>query len=173
MLTVVGMSDPDLEDLCQQVRKSMPGKVCQLANHLFPQGRVCSGHLSALGELKKMATAKGALKVQEVAVSGAFHTSLMDPAKAALEEVLKTVTIHDPRIPVYSNVTAEPLTSKDEIAAMLAKQLVSPVLWEPTINNLIKAGKTQCFELGPGQQIKAMTKRIDMNVWKSFKNIQP
>eukprot|EP00239_Pterosperma_sp_CCMP1384_P002941 CAMPEP_0197849424 /NCGR_PEP_ID=MMETSP1438-20131217/12016_1 /TAXON_ID=1461541 /ORGANISM="Pterosperma sp., Strain CCMP1384" /LENGTH=532 /DNA_ID=CAMNT_0043462101 /DNA_START=62 /DNA_END=1657 /DNA_ORIENTATION=- len=165
MLTIVGLSDPDLEAICAQVRKEMPSATCQVANHLFPQGRVCSGTKTALAEVKKLATAKGALKAQEVAVSGAFHTPLMQPARDALLEVLGTVTINEPRIPVYSNVTAEPLTNKDEIAGMLGKQLVQPVLWEKTVSNLIGAGKTEMFELGPGQQIKAMCKRIDMKVW--------
>merc|ERR1719199_2305113 len=77
MLTIVGLGDADLEDICKTVRDKMPGKTCQLANFLFPQGRVCSGHKDALDEVQKLATAAGALKAQAVAVSGAFHTGLM------------------------------------------------------------------------------------------------
>jgi len=173
MLTIVGLGDADLEDICKTVRDKMPGKTCQLANFLFPQGRVCSGHKDALDEVQKLATAKGALKAQAVAVSGAFHTGLMSPAREAVLKVLSEVTINDPRIPVYSNVTALPFTSKDEIPAMLGRQLCEPVLWEHTMKNLIAEGKNQCYELGPGAQIKAMCKRIDSNVWKAFKNVQP
>ena len=87
MLTVVGLGDADLENICKTVREKMPGKTCQLANFLFPQGRVCSGHKDALDEVQKMATANGALKAQAVAVSGAFHTGLMGPARDAVTKV--------------------------------------------------------------------------------------
>lgn len=173
MLTIVGLADADLEGLCKQVREKMPGKICQLANFLFPQGRVASGDKKALDELKNLATANGALKAQAVAVSGAFHTPLMNPAKENLEKVLSEITINEPRIPVYSNVTATPFTSKDEVAGMLARQLVEPVMWEPTMKALVAAGKSQCYELGPGVQLKAMCKRIDTATWKNFKNVQP
>jgi [acyl-carrier-protein] S-malonyltransferase len=173
MLTVVGLGDADLENICKTVREKMPGKTCQLANFLFPQGRVCSGHKDALDEVQKMATANGALKAQAVAVSGAFHTGLMGPARDAVTKVLAEVTINEPRIPVYSNVTAQPFTSAAEIPGMLGRQLCEPVLWEQTMKNLIAEGKNQCYELGPGQQLKAMSKRIDSNVWKAFKVVNP
>ncbi len=76
-----------------------------------------------------------------------------------------------PRIPVYSNVDAKPLESGAGIPAMLARQLVEPVRWQETLQTLIAAGKTELFELGPGGQIKAMTKRLDTNVWKAMKSI--
>lgn len=87
--------------------------------------------------------------------------------------MLAEVTINEPRIPVYSNVTAQPFTSAAEIPGMLGRQLCEPVLWEQTMKNLIAEGKNQCYELGPGQQLKAMSKRIDSNVWKAFKVVNP
>ncbi|PSC70866.1 malonyl -acyl carrier transacylase [Micractinium conductrix] len=171
MLSVVGLSDADLESICAAVRGSMPGAVCQLANFLFPQGRVVSGHKDALEEVQRQATAKGALKAVPVAVSGAFHTSLMQPAREALEEVLASVTISDPRIPVYSNVTGLPFKDAAHIREMLPRQLVEPVQWEGTVRKLVAAGKNQLHELGPGQQIKAMVKRIDNAAWQGFKNM--
>mmetsp|Transcript_12728 Transcript_12728/g.21593 ORF Transcript_12728/g.21593 Transcript_12728/m.21593 type:complete len:534 (+) Transcript_12728:133-1734(+) len=173
MLTVVGLGDSDLEDICKQVRGQMPDSVCQLANFLFPQGRVVSGHNDALAEVQQLATAKGALKAQSLAVSGAFHTPLMQSAREAVEAVLKEVQINEPRIPVYSNVTSKPFLSKDEIPEMLARQLCEPVQWESTIRNLAADGKSKMFELGPGTQIKAMCKRIDNKIWKEFTNVQP
>ncbi len=171
MLSVVGLGDDDLEGICKQVREQMPDKVCQIANYLFPQGRVVSGHKAALEEVQKLATQKGALKAVQVAVSGAFHTSLMAPARDALVEALDKVTINDPVIPVYSNVTGEMFKDAEEIRALLPRQLVEPVRWEPTLKAMIGAGKTQLHELGPGAQIKAMVKRLDNAVWKNFKNI--
>lgn len=93
-------------------------------------------------------------------------------ALVVLPQVLASVTVHEPRMPVYSNVTGAPFASAAVITAMLARQLVEPVRWEATITGLIKgAGKEQLFELGPGAQIKAMVKRIDMGVWKTMRNV--
>lgn len=171
MLSVVGLGDEDVEAICKEVRDKMPGKICQVANYLFPQGRVISGHKTALEEARKLATTKGALKAVPVAVSGAFHTSLMAPARDALVQALDKVTISDPVIPVYSNVTGEMFADGEEIRALLPRQLVEPVKWEPTLKVMIAAGKKELYELGPGAQIKAMVKRLDNQVWKQFKNV--
>ena len=171
MLSVVGLSDGDVESICQEARQKHPDCVCQVANYLFPQGRVISGHKVALEEAQKLASSRGALKAVPVAVSGAFHTELMSPARDALAAVLDTITISDPVIPVYSNVTGERFKDAAHIRELLPRQLVEPVRWEPTLRTLIESGKTQLHELGPGQQIKAMVKRIDNAVWKAFKNV--
>ena len=171
MLSVVGLSDSDLEAVCAEAKSKVPGSVCVIANYLFPQGRVVSGHKDVLEVAQRLATAKGALKAVPVAVSGAFHTELMAPASDALKAALDNVTINDPVVPVYSNVTGEPFRDAKHIREMLPRQLVEPVKWEGTLRALVAAGKTQLYELGPGQQIKAMVKRIDNSVWSGFKNI--
>ena len=171
MLSVVGLSDDDLNAICAQVRQKL-GKdtVCQVANHLFPQGRVVSGHKTALEEVQKLATNKGALKAQAVAVSGAFHSPLMKSAYDALKEVLTTVTIKAPRIPVYSNVTAEPYKNVKDMKALLLKQMTSPVQWEKTFNVFLEIA-TGFIEPGPGEQLKAMMKRIDKRAFENFINL--
>ena len=89
-------------------------------------------------------------------------------------QVLEKVTLHAPRIPVICNVTGQPMESPEEIRILLARQLVEPVQWEATLKHLIGTmGKSQLVELGPGQQIKAMCKRISPAVVKAFKNIAP
>eukprot|EP00210_Caulerpa_lentillifera_P007207 g6896.t1 len=176
MLSIVGLPDSEVLEICTEVTngdKKNTNFICQPANYLFPQGRVLSGHLEALEIAQKLAITKGALKAQKVAVSGAFHTPLMNPAKAKLLEVLSEVKFQNPRIPVYSNVTADVFEDGSEIPEMLGRQLVQPVKWEQTLKKLIENGKTKLHELGPGQQIKAMVKRLDAAVWKDFKNIQP
>lgn len=171
MLSVVGLSDPDLEDVCAQVRAKLPDCTCQIANYLFPQGRVVSGHKEALEEAQRLATARGALKAVPVAVSGAFHTQLMAPARDALTQVLDSITINDPVITVYSNVTGEPFKDAEHIRQLLPRQLVEPVRWEFCLKALVASGKNRLYELGPGAQIKAMVRRIDNSVWSSFKNV--
>lgn len=171
MLSVVGLNDPDLEAICAEVNKLKPDCVCKMANYLFPQGRVVSGHKEALEMVQKLATARGALKAVAVAVSGAFHTELMSPASDELVKALSKVTLMEPRVPVFSNVTGEAFTGAAHIGEMLPRQLVEPVCWEPSVRALIAAGKNEMYELGPGAQIKAMVKRIDPAAWKAFKNV--
>lgn len=171
MLSVVGLADADVEAVAAEARQKCPGCVCIVANYLFPQGRVISGHKEALEEAQRLATARGALKAVPVAVSGAFHTELMAPARAELAAALDGVALRDPRVPVYSNVTGEPFRDAAHIRELLPRQLVEPVRWEGTLRALVAAGKTQLYELGPGQQIKAMVKRIDNAVWAKFANV--
>lgn len=171
MLSVVGLGDSDLEAICAEVSKAKPDCVCRMANYLFPQGRVVSGHKEALEEVQRMATSRGALKAVSVAVSGAFHTELMSPARDALSQALSKVTISDPTMTVYSNVTGEPFKDAAHILELLPRQLVEAVRWEPTVKALVAAGKRELYELGPGAQIKAMVKRIDSDAWKALKNV--
>jgi [acyl-carrier-protein] S-malonyltransferase len=100
----------------------------------------------------------------------------MESAKEALEKALSEVTFNAPRanVAIYSNVTALPMTAKDAdgVRASLATQLVSPVMWEQTLKNLIGDGKTKFFELGPNSQIKSMTKRVSLDVWREMKGVQ-
>ncbi|WIA44196.1 hypothetical protein OEZ86_010517 [Tetradesmus obliquus] len=181
MLSVVGLGDADLERLCEEARQQLGGDtVCQLANYLFPQGRVVSGHADALDIVSASAAGLGALKVARLAVSGAFHTWLMAPARAALMEVLDSVEIRAPRVPVLSNVTAQPFPSDPAaIRELLGRQLVEPVRWEGTLAGLLSQGADvaawggceQLYEVGPGQQVKAMVRRLDQAAWRAFKNV--
>lgn len=81
------------------------------------------------------------------------------------------MSFKEPRIPVFSNVTAQPFPAAAGVPEMLAKQLVQPVKWQDTLTNLLAAGKSQVFELGPGSQLKAMMKRVDNAAWKAMKNV--
>ncbi|KAL3150402.1 hypothetical protein ABBQ32_000240 [Trebouxia sp. C0010 RCD-2024] len=175
MLSVVGLTDDVLEGIIKKTLSQAPaGSVCQIANFLFPQGRVMSGHKAVLAEVQAQAIGQGAMKVTPLAVSGAFHTPLMQPAQNNLKKVLADVNLRPPRIPVISNVTGRPMGGSDDIRALLSRQLVEPVQWEATLKHLIGSmHRSELFELGPGQQIKAMCKRIDPAVVKAFKNIAP
>ena len=89
-----------------------------------------------------------------------------------LRQILGSVSFKEPRMPVYSNVSGEPFGSGGGIPALLARQLVEPVRWEGTLGALVRgARKERLFELGPGAQIKAMVKRVDMGVWKAMRSI--
>jgi len=172
MLSVVGLSDAALEGLCAAARSRCPGSVCQLANFLFPTGRVVSGNLDALAAVEEGAKAAGAMRAARLAVSGAFHTALMEPARLALEAALRAVTIRAPRVPVWSNVTGEIFPSDpDAIRALLCRQLVEPVRWETVLDAAAAAagGAPKLFELGPGAQIKSMVRRINGDAFKGMR----
>ena len=133
MLTVVGLKDEQLEEIVKNVKsEGKKGEVLEIANYLFPQGRVVSGDKSALARVEKKAQDEGALKVAYLAVSGAFHTSRMDSAAENLKNVLETIEISKPEIPIFMNVLGTRLAlsemNKESIVRMLTKQLVSPVL---------------------------------------------
>lgn len=98
--------------------------------------------------------------------SGTGHVRDAAPAL----QVLKDIKFNEPRIPILSNVTAQPFAAADSIPGMLARQLVEPVRWEDILQSLVRMGKKELFECGPGSQIKAMVKRVDGAAWKAMKN---
>jgi len=96
-----------------------------------------------------------------LAVAGAFHTSFMSPAVATLAAVLSSVEMSVPRIPVVSNVDAQPHSDPEVIKKILAMQVTSPVQWEASMQQLLERGYEEGFELGPGKVIAGIMKRTD------------
>ena len=95
----------------------------------------------------------------------------LEKAIALKPEIAVEVRFREPRIPVLSNVTAQPFPGAAAVPEMLARQLVQPVRWQDTLAALQAAGKGELFELGPGAQLKAMVKRMDAGAWKAMKNV--
>ena len=110
---------------------------------------------------------KGSKLVKELIVSGAFHSPLMESAKETLKAELEATPIYDAKFPVYANVTALPVTKKEEIKDLLFRQVTAPVRWEETIVNMIKDGVEEFVEVGPGKVLQGLVKRINPDV-KSF-----
>jgi [acyl-carrier-protein] S-malonyltransferase len=178
MISVAGLDKPTLEKACEEARKKEgSGAVCQVANQLFPKGFACAGTLKAVLALEEIAKEKGALQAKLLKTSGAFHTPLMKPAQVKLENALNDVfpNMCPPRCAVYMNVTGEPIpagTNPKVILDLLSRQLVSSVMWEPTIKSMIKDGVTEFYECGPMKQLKAMMKRIDQKVWTKTEGME-
>merc|ERR550537_1588211 len=108
---------------------------------------------------------------------GAFHTDMMKPAQMKLEEALNKLLpkMTPPTCDVYMNVTGKKVkagTPPGDFVPLLAKQLCSTVLWEPSVRLMIKDGLTEFYEVGPMKQLKAMMKRIDANMWNSTTNVE-
>merc|ERR1719329_287587 len=177
MLSVAGLEKAKLAALCRQAAETEGGNaVCQIANELFPKGFSCAGTEKAINILKDLAEKGGALQSKILKTSGGFHTSLMAPAAAKLAEALDEIlpNMKPPRHTIMMNVTAAPIlpgTDPKEIVELLKKQLTSPVLWEPSVREMIKLGVKEYYECGPMKQCTAMMKRIDQGVWKTTTNM--
>ena len=161
MAAIVGLSDPDLVNLCNEA--SAAG-IVQPANFNSPGQTVISGSIAGVVKAMELARAKGAKLVKELVVSGAFHSPLMASAREGLKKALDDTEILDAAIPVYANVTAEPVTRSSEIREMLYRQLTSPVRWEQTVRNMARDGITHICEFGPGKVLQGLVKRTEPSI---------
>lgn len=161
MVSILGLDRQRVDDLCQQAAQ---GEVLQIANLLCPGNIAVSGSKAACQRVAELSEAAGATKVVRLAVAGAFHTPLMQGAVERLAEALKTVRFSAPRIPVISNVDAQPHHNPDEIRDLLMRQIVSPVRWEESVRWLMGDGFDEFYEVGPGRVLRGLLKRIDRKV---------
>ncbi len=164
MAAVVGLEKMKLEEICNEASQF---GIVQCANFNSPGQIVISGSVNGVRKAMEMAKNNGAKLVKELVVSGAFHSPLMQSAKDKLKEKLNLTNFYDARKPVYANVTAKPVTNKDEIKNLLFQQVTSPVCWEETIVNMIKDGIEEFVEIGPGKVLQGLVKRINPDL-KSY-----
>jgi len=161
MVSILGLDREKVEQLC---RESAQGEVLQVSNLLCPLNIVVSGTKAACQRVIDAAALAGAMKTVSLAVAGAFHTPIMQPAVERLTIALKNVNFREPRIPVVSNVDAMPHEDPEEIRQLLVRQLISPVLWEDSISYLLAQGLKRVYEVGPGRVLRGLMKRIDRKV---------
>lgn len=159
MVSILGMEVPKIQELCNQARGE--GEVLQIANYLCPGNIVVSGHKAACEKIAELATAAGAMKTIPLAVAGAFHTPIMQPAVEKLAAALAGVQLQSPRIPVVSNVDAAVHSDPEELRSLLVKQVVSPVRWEDSQRYLLNQGYAPHWEIGPGRVLRGLLKRIE------------
>src|SRR5205823_3955914 len=122
-----------------------------------------SGTKAACDRVEKLAAEQGGRTVR-LSVAGAFHTDLMKPADEKLAAALTTTPIQTPRIPVWSNVDAQPHHDPEEIRSLLVRQVVQPVMWDQSMRNLLAAGIDRFYEIGPGRVLAGLLKRIHRKV---------
>jgi [acyl-carrier-protein] S-malonyltransferase len=158
MVSILGLEPAQVETLCDQARGD---DVLQVANFLCPGNIVVSGTNSACERVAKLAEQSGAMKALPLAVAGAFHTPIMQPAVDRLAAALANVTMRPPAIPVISNVDARPHSDPEEIRQIMIRQVVQPVRWEDSIRYLLGQGFDQFYELGPGRVLRGLLRRID------------
>ena len=159
MAAIIGMADEDVISMCNTI--SSDGSVVVAANFNYPGQVVISGNINAVHETMAKAPELGAKMAKELNVSGAFHSPLMEPAKKRLSAALDNIEINTATMPVYANVTAEPVIEADEIRLNLKNQLDCPVKWHETIDNMKTAGAIEMVEVGPGRVLQGLTRRID------------
>ncbi|XP_063784998.1 malonyl-CoA-acyl carrier protein transacylase, mitochondrial [Pseudophryne corroboree] len=180
MLSVVGTSRARYYNACTEAIEhcktlGIEDPVCEVANYLFPDGRVLAGHIEAIDFLRKNSKKFHFSHARLLPVSGAFHTRLMQPAVEPLKKVLKTLNFKQPLINVYCNVDGKRYRHATAIEDLLAKQLVSPVKWEQILHTIYERRQGTNFpmtlEMGPGIQLGTMLKICNFKAWKSYKNI--
>jgi [acyl-carrier-protein] S-malonyltransferase len=158
MVSILGLERPAVEALCAHAAQ---GELLQVANLLCPGNIAVSGSKAACARVAEMAPAAGAMKAIPLAVAGAFHTPIMQPAVDRLQAALAGATLRKPRIPVISNVDARAHDDPEEIRRLLVQQVVNPVLWEDSLRALLALGCDEFYEVGPGRVLRGLLKRID------------
>lgn len=157
MLAVIGLDEKTTQEVCLQTGT-------HVSNINSPGQVVISGAEENLAEAKKLAEASGARRVIPLKVSDAFHSHLMEPAVDGLTAAISGFTFRKPSVPLVANVTGETLTAAEAIKRELIDQLISCVQWQRSVENMIAAGVTTFFEIGPGQVLTGLIKRINPKV---------
>jgi len=160
MAAIIGLPDEDVEKICAGITDDIV--VC--ANFNCPGQIVISGTETGIDKACEQLLAAGAKRALKLKVGGAFHSPLMEPARAELADAIQTTNFNAPICSIYQNVNAKPETNPDTIKKNLIAQLTSPVRWSQSIQNMITAGATHFIELGPGSVLQGLIKKINNSV---------
>jgi [acyl-carrier-protein] S-malonyltransferase len=158
MAAIIGLSGEEVIEICQEA--SATGIVAA-ANFNSPLQVAISGSLEGIAKASELARQKGAKMVMPLVVSGAFHSPLMESVQQELKSALTEIDIQTAKFPVYANVMAKPVKKANEIRELLYKQLTHPVRWVETIESMISDGANDFYEVGPGNVLAGLVKRIN------------
>lgn len=156
MAAIIALPDEVVEEVCASIPE-----VVVAANYNCPGQLVISGSIEGIDKACEQLTAKGAKRALKLSVGGAFHSPLMEPARVELEEAIKAAQFTTPVCPVYQNVDAKPYTDPEKIKANLIAQLTAPVRWTQTVQNMIADGAASFTELGPGNVLAGLIKKVN------------
>lgn len=163
MAAVLGAERETLASLCAAI--TADGSVVELANVNCPGQIVVSGTAEGVqAVIERGKEEAGAKRVIPLEVSGPFHSSLMKPAANNLQAKLADIAMNDAKVPVVANVTANVVSSADEIRSLLVEQVYSPVLWEDSVRYLIEQGVDTFVEIGSGTVLAGLIKKVDKNI---------
>lgn len=158
MAAIIGLDSETVKEVCKVASET---GIVEPANFNCPGQIVIGGEIEAVKHAMEVATEKGAKKVIQLSVSAPFHTSMLEKARLNLEKELRNIELNDIKLPIITNVTADYVNDKSEIKELLAKQVVSPVLWEDTIRKMIDDGVDTFIELGPGKALSGFVKKVN------------
>jgi [acyl-carrier-protein] S-malonyltransferase len=159
MAAIIGLEDSIVEEVCASIKE-----VVVPANYNSPGQIVISGSCMGIDKAIEILKGKGAKRALKLAVGGAFHSPLMEPARLELEEAIRHTTFRDPICPVYQNVNSKPFSEPCAIQANLVLQLTSPVKWTQSVINMISDGATSFTEVGPGCVLQALVKKVNKDM---------
>jgi [acyl-carrier-protein] S-malonyltransferase len=159
MAAILGLDDNIIEEVCASVQG-----VVVPANYNSPGQIVISGSNDGIDKAIELLKGKGAKRALKLAVGGAFHSPLMEPARVELEKAINDTAFSKPVCPVYQNVNAKPSVDPEVIKSNLVLQLTSPVRWTQTIINMIAGGATSFVEVGPGNVLQGLIKKVNRDV---------
>lgn len=163
MAAVIGLEAESVENCCLKNKE-----IVVPANYNCPGQIVVSGEKNAIKNISQILSENGARKVIELNVGGAFHSPLMLPAKKVLEKYIQEIEFKKPSCPIYQNSVGKGVSCVEEIRKNLVDQLISPVLWTQSINQMINDGIKNFAEIGPGKVLKGLIKKINPDVNLEF-----
>lgn len=155
MAAILGLDDDKVEAICNEITE-----VVVPANYNTPGQLVISGSIAGIDEACEKMKAAGAKRALPLKVGGAFHSPLMEPARVELAEAINNTPFNTPVCPIYQNVNAKPSTDPEVIKQNLISQLTSPVRWTQTVQNMFADGGIDYTELGPGNVLQGLIKKI-------------
>ena len=157
MAAILGLPDEKVEEICRRVAAE---EVCVPANYNCPGQVVISGTVEGVSVACALAKQEGAKRALPLKVGGAFHSPLMEPARAELAEAIQRTEFHAPKCPVYQNVDGLPHTDPEDIKRNLVAQLTSSVRWTQSVRRMVADGATEFVECGPGSVLQGLVKKI-------------
>jgi [acyl-carrier-protein] S-malonyltransferase len=167
MAAVLGLDDFTVEDICQRV-----SDVVVPANYNCPGQLVISGSIAGIDKACELLLAAGAKRALKLNVGGAFHSPLMEAAKVELEAAIVATEIKEPICPIYQNIDAKPYKDAMSIKHNLIAQLTGSVKWTQTMQKMIHDSATEFVEVGPGNVLQGLVKKIDRKTETSSASIQ-
>lgn len=159
MAAVLGIDDEKVEEICNSI-----DEIVVPANYNCPGQLVISGSIKGIDIACQKLTEAGAKRALKLAVGGAFHSPLMEPARQELEAAINSTPFNKPICPIYQNVDAKPTSEPEVIKKNLIAQLTAPVRWTQISKNMLADGATSFVELGPGSVLQGLIKKVDRNV---------
>jgi [acyl-carrier-protein] S-malonyltransferase len=157
MAAIIGLDESALEEVCLETG-------AQIANMNCSGQIVISGSRETLARSMDLAKTRGARRVIPLQVSAAFHSTLMEPAVEGMSRALSSISFNEPAVPIIANSTAKPLTTADEVKGELVEQICSCVRWQPSVEYMVEDGVNTFLEIGPGQVLSGLIKRISSEV---------